>query len=135
MDPEQTITLPSGVVVLAAVLQIVWQLQGDGHEVSATSSGVIVNPPVHENCLQLLEANRQDVLKVLRSDVSMAPGGARLERAVVDRFLRCVDCGGDFAFTVGEQHYYAAHFFPLPKRCVDCRRARRARRAYHDQTT
>lgn len=46
-----------------------------------------------------------------------------------DITLKCVDCGKDFVWTVGEQEYYKAHGLEnQPKRCADCRKARKARR-------
>jgi hypothetical protein len=43
--------------------------------------------------------------------------------------LECVDCARAFIFTAGEQDYFARRIPPLnrPKRCAECRRARRQR--------
>lgn len=42
--------------------------------------------------------------------------------------LVCVDCGGEFLFTVGEQEYYKEKGLEnQPKRCPECRRAKKAR--------
>jgi len=39
-----------------------------------------------------------------------------------DKILICIDCGADFAFTVDEQEFYAAHQLTNePKRCKPCR--------------
>jgi len=47
----------------------------------------------------------------------------------VDEMLNCVDCGREFAFTSGEQQFYASKGFQnKPNRCPDCRQARKAMR-------
>lgn len=47
----------------------------------------------------------------------------------VDEMLDCVDCGREFAFTAGEQEFYATKGFQnKPNRCADCRSARKAMR-------
>jgi CxxC-x17-CxxC domain-containing protein len=44
--------------------------------------------------------------------------------------LTCVDCGRQFAFTAGEQEFYAMKGFTnKPNRCSDCRAARKAGRS------
>lgn len=46
-----------------------------------------------------------------------------------DRTLTCVDCGGSFVFTADDQEFHASRGFTNePKRCPDCRRARKAAR-------
>ncbi len=43
-----------------------------------------------------------------------------------EQTLTCVDCGQAFAFTVEEQEFHAQKGFTnLPKRCPNCRAARR----------
>ncbi|HLB12057.1 MAG TPA: zinc-ribbon domain containing protein [Dehalococcoidia bacterium] len=43
-----------------------------------------------------------------------------------ERTLTCQDCGKPFVFTVEEQHFHAQKGYTHdPKRCPDCRRARR----------
>ena len=43
-----------------------------------------------------------------------------------DKTLVCVDCGNEFVFTSGEQEFYKEKGFDNePKRCPDCRRARK----------
>ena len=43
-----------------------------------------------------------------------------------EKTLTCQDCGKPFAFTVEEQEFHAQKGFTnLPKRCPDCRNARR----------
>jgi CxxC-x17-CxxC domain-containing protein len=41
------------------------------------------------------------------------------------KILKCVECSNDFAFTAGEQEYFAARGLRHePKRCQPCRKAR-----------
>ena len=43
-----------------------------------------------------------------------------------DKTLVCKDCGAEFVFTAGEQEFYAEKgLVNKPKRCPDCRKARR----------
>ena len=43
-----------------------------------------------------------------------------------DKTLVCQECGKEFIWTAGEQEFYAAKGFTNePKRCPDCRKARR----------
>ena len=43
-----------------------------------------------------------------------------------DRTLECSDCGLSFTFTSGEQEFYSTKGFTNePRRCPDCRRARK----------
>jgi CxxC-x17-CxxC domain-containing protein len=42
-----------------------------------------------------------------------------------DRILKCVDCGADFVFTAGEQHFFHdKNFKNEPKRCKICKNKR-----------
>jgi CxxC-x17-CxxC domain-containing protein len=44
--------------------------------------------------------------------------------------LNCVDCGGQFVFSSGEQKFYEQKGFQnKPNRCPDCRQARKAMRS------
>ena len=44
-----------------------------------------------------------------------------------DKTLRCVECGSNFTFTVGEQEFFASKGFTNePSRCSQCRGARRS---------
>lgn len=44
-----------------------------------------------------------------------------------DRTLVCSDCGEDFVFTIDDQQYHMEKGYTNePKRCLNCRRARRA---------
>ena len=46
-----------------------------------------------------------------------------------DRAITCLDCGQEFAFTAGEQEFYAQRgFTEPPKRCPSCRAIRKAQR-------
>lgn len=46
-----------------------------------------------------------------------------------DRTLTCVDCGAEFTYSVADQEFHASRGFTNePKRCPDCRRARKASR-------
>ena len=47
--------------------------------------------------------------------------------ALSDKTLICVDCGGEFIFTIGEQEFFNSRGFSNdPKRCQTCRSSRRA---------
>jgi CxxC-x17-CxxC domain-containing protein len=46
-----------------------------------------------------------------------------------DLTLQCLDCGRDFAFSSGEQKFYASHGLTYnPSRCPECRAARKSAR-------
>jgi len=46
-----------------------------------------------------------------------------------DRTLTCADCGQEFTFTASEQEFYHEKGFENdPKRCMDCRQARKRQR-------
>jgi len=46
-----------------------------------------------------------------------------------DRLIKCVDCGEDFTFTVGEQEFYRDHGLTnAPMRCKRCRESRKGPR-------
>lgn len=43
-----------------------------------------------------------------------------------DKQLKCADCGNDFTFSASEQEFFANKgFVNEPKRCPDCRAARK----------
>jgi len=42
-----------------------------------------------------------------------------------DKPLTCVDCNTKFTFTEGEQRYFLSKGLSQPKRCPDCRKARK----------
>jgi hypothetical protein len=54
-----------------------------------------------------------------------------------DMVIFCRDCLSEFAFTAGEQDFYATRMPPLtqPCRCRECRRARRSDRNMQDGPT
>ncbi|MCF7836760.1 zinc-ribbon domain containing protein [Candidatus Gracilibacteria bacterium] len=43
-----------------------------------------------------------------------------------DKSLPCEECGKDFIFTAGEQEFYEEKGFTPPKRCPECRAAKKA---------
>jgi CxxC-x17-CxxC domain-containing protein len=46
-----------------------------------------------------------------------------------DRVIKCVDCGEEFTFTVGEQEFYRDHGLTnAPSRCKRCRESRKGQR-------
>ena len=48
---------------------------------------------------------------------------------MADKTLVCSDCGKEFVFSEGEQAFYAEKGFTNePKRCPDCRKARKEQR-------
>jgi NAD-dependent SIR2 family protein deacetylase len=42
-----------------------------------------------------------------------------------NKTIRCVDCGADFTFSVGEQRYFLSKGLSVPKRCPQCRLKRK----------
>jgi hypothetical protein len=48
------------------------------------------------------------------------------EPQLQDITLKCVEHNGEFVFTAKEQKFFKEKGFPKPKRCLDCRRKRRA---------
>jgi N-acetylglutamate synthase-like GNAT family acetyltransferase len=48
---------------------------------------------------------------------------------IEDQTLTCVDCGNAFVWSTGEQEFFQEKgFTDPPKRCKDCRQARKDRR-------
>ena len=46
-----------------------------------------------------------------------------------DKTLQCSDCGQEFVFTTGEQEFYSSRGLQNePRRCAECRQARKAER-------
>lgn len=43
-----------------------------------------------------------------------------------DITLVCKDCNTEFIWSAGEQSFYAEHEFLEPKRCRECRKARKS---------
>lgn len=54
---------------------------------------------------------------------------------MTDHLIRCITCPSDFTLTDGEIEFYRAKGFVLPKRCPQCRAARRASRAAEAEAT
>lgn len=51
---------------------------------------------------------------------------------IEDKTIKCVDCGEDFVFTVGEQEFYRDHGLThAPTRCRNCRETRKTQRPGH----
>jgi CxxC-x17-CxxC domain-containing protein len=48
--------------------------------------------------------------------------------AYTDRTLTCVECGAEFTFTADDQEFHARKGYQEPKRCPNCRQARRSDR-------
>ncbi|MDR3319017.1 MAG: zinc-ribbon domain-containing protein [Clostridiales bacterium] len=45
-----------------------------------------------------------------------------------DKIMICKDCGAQFVFTVRDQEFYKQQGYENePTRCIDCRRARKAK--------
>ena len=44
-----------------------------------------------------------------------------------DKTLVCADCSRTFTWAAGEQEYYEEQRYQPPKRCQDCRRAKKGR--------
>ena len=50
--------------------------------------------------------------------------------AFEDKTLTCSECGNEFTFTAGEQEFYSSRSLQNePKRCPECRAARRRERS------
>ena len=50
-----------------------------------------------------------------------------------DKSLQCSDCSQEFTFTAGEQEFYASRDLQNePRRCPECRRARKTERYGND---
>jgi CxxC-x17-CxxC domain-containing protein len=49
--------------------------------------------------------------------------------AFEDRTLTCQDCGQQFAFSAEDQEFFARRGYTEPKRCPNCRTARRSERS------
>jgi CxxC-x17-CxxC domain-containing protein len=49
-----------------------------------------------------------------------------------DKTIKCVDCGEEFLFTIGEQEFYREHGLThAPTRCRNCRESRKSQRPGH----
>jgi DNA replicative helicase MCM subunit Mcm2 (Cdc46/Mcm family) len=47
---------------------------------------------------------------------------------VSEQRLTCADCGREFAFSAEEQRFFREKGFEPPKRCKECRQAKKAQR-------
>ena len=47
------------------------------------------------------------------------------DEKAIDQVIKCLDCGAGFILTLGERQFYQDRNINLPKRCCECRRARR----------
>ncbi len=47
--------------------------------------------------------------------------------------LTCADCGREFAFSAEEQAFFREKGFEPPKRCKDCRQARKEQRGGNER--
>lgn len=45
-----------------------------------------------------------------------------------DKEIKCADCERTFLFTASEQEFFQGRGMSEPKRCKDCRQARKAQR-------
>ena len=52
-----------------------------------------------------------------------------------DKTLACEECGKDFTFTAGEQEFYEQKGFTPPKRCQECRQAKKESRRQETEVT
>lgn len=52
-----------------------------------------------------------------------------------DRSLQCADCGRTYTFTSGEQEFYQERGYSEPRRCPDCRAARKTSRPGGERPT
>lgn len=70
---EPTVTLPSGVVVSAAIDSLVRHLVQTGHTVSVDDGTVLVTPAVHADSQFQLEANWSDVQALVATEAPCHP--------------------------------------------------------------
>jgi len=53
-----------------------------------------------------------------------------------EKSIKCSDCGNTFAFSVGEQEFYAQKGFTNdPKRCTGCRAIKKAQQSEYGVKT
>jgi hypothetical protein len=45
-----------------------------------------------------------------------------------DKTITCADCGQPFTFSAGEQEFFQQRSMSEPKRCKECRQAKKAER-------
>jgi len=49
-----------------------------------------------------------------------------------DQKLTCQDCGKEFVFTASEQEFFQKKGFQSPKRCADCRAAKKQAKTHQE---
>jgi len=77
--------------------------------------------------LQAAETTEKTRFEVERGALECARNAGAVSKSLVDRMLRCTDCGADFVFTAGEQYYFRMrNFINDPKHCKACRSIRRS---------
>lgn len=47
---------------------------------------------------------------------------------MADKIITCSDCGNTFTFSQGEQEFYEQKGMSEPKRCKECRQAKKEQR-------
>lgn len=47
------------------------------------------------------------------------------KKIIMDKKIKCLDCGEEFLFTERDQEFYAEKGFTEPKRCKSCRKLRK----------
>jgi DNA replicative helicase MCM subunit Mcm2 (Cdc46/Mcm family) len=50
-----------------------------------------------------------------------------------DQHLTCADCGHDFVWTAKDQEFFREKGYQQPKRCKECRQAKKERREDYDR--
>jgi len=78
-------------------------------------------PPADDAAAPQDEEQQQEA-----SAQSEAPAEEAAPAADGDKSLPCEECGKDFVFTAGEQEFYEEKGFTPPKRCQECRAAKKA---------
>ena len=77
--------------------------------------------------LESISGKSVQPVQVTRGSQSRGEGPGGQLMALSDRTLNCVECGGEFIFTAGEQEFFQARGFGNePKRCRSCRAVRRS---------
>lgn len=61
------------------------------------------------------------MLRIIKNLIYMLRGDKIME----DVKIKCKDCGEEFIFTTGEQEYFEKNNLIPPKRCKNCRDARK----------
>ncbi len=111
----------------------------DGWITTLTPRGLLPLPAEAGSCASLVAAPLVDDLSgSLTAIGGFFPGRQRTFMELFDRALTCIDCGGEFVFSAGEQLFFQLKQFQHePKRCPPCRAKYRpaARAARHETRT